>query len=110
MRDDAARRAILARRARFVAAALAGLGGCRGTPAAEPAPTVVTVANPEDEAVPEPDAGNLEPPEREKVADRDKDGVPDDADECPDEFGSSDVEATRLGCPEAHPMICLSEF
>ncbi len=110
--DSDARRVILARRARFVAAALAGLAGCRAAPPAEPPESVVTVAEPEPEVepTPGPDAGETSLPKRARAPDRDKDGVPDADDQCPDERGSSDPESDRLGCPDLHPRICLSEF
>lgn len=70
---DENRRAILARRARFVAAALAGVSGCGGTttePKGEP-PTEIVVPSAtaeqgaESDAAPPPraDAGVAQPPE-----------------------------------------------
>ncbi len=110
--DSDARRVILARRARFVAAALAGLAGCRAAPPAKPPESAVTVAEPEPEAEPRPDldAGGTDLPKRARAPDRDKDGVPDADDQCADEPGVSDPDSERLGCPDMHPMICLSEF
>jgi hypothetical protein len=57
--SDDARRQILARRARFVAAALAGLGalGCTRDPAPPPEPCLSQPMQPE------PDAGPTPPPE-----------------------------------------------
>jgi len=96
--------AILSRRARFVAAALVGLG-CNETPPATTAQ--VTIAPPPAGAsatpqeVPEPVASAAPP---EPPQDRDGDGIPDDLDACPDVPGTASPDPRRTGCP----LVCLS--
>lgn len=100
------RQTILARRARFMAAALASIG-CGAAPL--PQPAEVTIAEPEPPVGPrletdEPVAPEA-PPERAAAPDRDGDGVPDDDDRCPDEPGS--LTGDLRGCAGL-PAICLS--
>ncbi len=104
MIDD--RTLILARRARFLATALAGITGCGGaTPAADRAPSVITIDEPDAGAASETPTSEAEPPKRVGPSDRDGDGVIDDEDKCPDEPGPADEDDERLGCPR--PRICL---
>lgn len=99
------RQTILARRARFMAAALASIG-CGAAPLPEPAG--LTIAEPEPAAEPTSEtekAAPATPPERAAAPDRDGDGVPDDDDRCPDEPGA--LTGELRGCPGV-PAICLS--
>lgn len=104
---DADRRIVLARRARFLAATLAGVGcGSPPPPQSPPAGVVITTPAPG----PKTSAPEESEPVPEKLAapDRDRDGVPDDEDACPDDPGT-DAEGTGdRGCPIIEPMICLS--
>jgi outer membrane protein OmpA-like peptidoglycan-associated protein len=101
------RRAILARRARFVASALATLSGagCGGAKAEQTAivvPIASSAASAGTAPTAEPwDAGPVaaNPP----PVDTDGDGVADDDDKCPSEPG-----APPDGCPQIVPMVCLS--
>jgi OOP family OmpA-OmpF porin len=93
--DEADRAAILARRRRFVAVALAGLGGC--TP--EPGPQVPS-------AVPTTRPVAVVPTnEPEPVVDSDGDGVFDANDQCPAEPAGDRQSVEHPGCPA--PRACL---
>lgn len=95
-RDDEDKRAILGRRARWVAAALAGLGGPACSPQEAPANSPESVA---------PSIVDARLPKTERPApkhpnDRDGDGVPDEQDKCPTEPEDKDGIDDGDGCPE----------
>ncbi len=100
MSDEADRAAILARRKRFIAMALAGLGGC----AAEPKPGVpnegVAVLPVASMAVTTKSAGP------EQSLDSDNDGVLDADDQCPKIPAGDRPWAEHPGCPK--PLACLT--
>lgn len=87
MQDD--RRAILARRARLVAAAVAGagLGSCAANPAAAPPTSHGT-----EIVVPEPEGGTEEATDA----------------ELPGRAAAPEAAAPKP--PESYPRICLSEY
>jgi outer membrane protein OmpA-like peptidoglycan-associated protein len=94
--DEHSRKWVLARRARFVAAALAAFGtmplqGCGPSHAPIAAKTRVPAVTP---AVP---TGS-------SASDRDGDGIPDDVDKCPNEPETFNGYMDEDGCPDA----CLS--
>ena len=106
-----AKRTILARRARFIAAALAGVG-CT-PPATQGAQSVVIP--PLDAGAPPLPIATADPPDLRDAAalatrrDRDRDGVDDDDDACPDEPGAPSDVARNNGCPpRVIVSVCLS--
>lgn len=99
------KRAILLRRARFVSAALAGIG-C--SPAAKP----VDPGGAHDIVIPplassgfDTEAPVADVPAR---VDTDGDGIFDPDDACPDKVGPHSVDAARNGCPPVVVSVCLS--
>lgn len=108
-RDDEIRRAILARRATFLAAAVAGvaLDGCGGR---ETPPQVVTVVTPsEDGAAPEPEPIPGDAPVDGGAAPPDVDPRPClSVAQVPPDASAGDAGAPK-GAPDAgaHPMPCL---
>jgi outer membrane protein OmpA-like peptidoglycan-associated protein len=128
-RDEEARRIVLARRARFVGAALAGIAGC-GPARANDQPIVVPVAvgpstdSPristndrdgdgiadDDDLCPNDpeDLDGFEDADGCPDPDNDKDGVPDNEDRCPNVPGGWGKEPIYNGCPQAIARVCLS--
>jgi len=100
-RDPAeSRLRILERRARFLAAALGGLG-CQPDAAPARAPEPPPRASVQAEPRPRAEAAVDE-------VDSDGDGVRDADDRCPSDVGVHDGDPSYLGCPRAVPMPCLS--
>jgi outer membrane protein OmpA-like peptidoglycan-associated protein len=100
--DDRQRARILARRARFVAAALAGLGpfgelACG--PHGEPSTAGVTKAAPPS-TTSEPTDGGSTSAKAATPGDADGDGIPDENDVCPNEPEDHDGLDDEDGCPE----------
>lgn len=101
------KRAILQRRARFLAAGLAGLG-C--SPSAKPVATGPTY----DITIPplQNDGGPTPAPPADTAAaltpDRDGDGILDADDACPDHPGRHHVDPKQNGCPAVVVSVCLS--
>ena len=103
---NAAKRAILARRARFALSTLAGTAlGCAPPPSpVDPVPKVRIDAQPPAASSALAPGPAREPPPP-PPADRDVDGVPDPLDACPDVPGRAQTDPERSGCPAAP---CLS--
>lgn len=110
---DDPRAAILRRRARFVAAAMAALAAEQcGPPGRDavhaPAPTTASSASPSASAsasksAPAPSASaSASPP------DADGDGIADPDDACPTVVGVASPTPSRHGCPAAVVRVCLS--
>ena len=110
MTDESAKKAILARRARFIAAAMmsAGLASCESTPSNPAVCLKIKVTSPDtaptpclSTPVPLPDAGATV-----------SDGGPDDAgalDAGPADAGPADAGAPRKRTPPIPPAVCLSQ-
>ena len=98
IKSERDRAVILARRARFVAAALAGVGlgaGCGGSPGG----AVQRTASPR--AAPPPSRGETVDSGSEQARpDRDQDGLLDEKDLCPDYAEDRDGVGDDDGCPE----------
>ena len=97
MSDDEDRVAILARRGRFIAVALAGLGGC----AAESPPQA-----PKGEVAVLPVATTTASTPAVDLTDTDGDGVLDKDDQCPRIPSGERVDTEHPGCPK--PLACLT--
>src|SRR5262249_6306726 len=98
-------RIILARRARFLSAALFGIAGCRPAdrPAAQPSRHDDVVVPPLAAATTTPVEVEQQPP-----PDIDHDRISDDADACPDVPGALHADPSRNGCPPVVVSVCLS--
>ncbi len=99
------KRTILARRARFLAAAMVGC-----TPSAtpvEPGTAQSIVIPPLADADATPTVASSSEPAP-VTADRDNDGVPDVDDACPDEPGHASPKPGSNGCPQVVVSVCLS--
>lgn len=99
--DDEDKRAILTRRARWIAAALTGMAGPACAPSA-PATTAVVEVEAPPTAPPASAGASASSPA--PSADQDADGVPDELDKCPGVPGPENPGLGLRGCPAP----CLS--
>ncbi len=104
MRD--AKRTILARRAEFLTAALAGIACTPSSTPVEPAAQSIVIPPLGDADVPVT-ASSAEPAPVD-VGDRDGDGVLDVDDACPDQPGPRSTISRDNGCPKVIVSVCLS--